>query len=203
MRKFVRVETPAILAEKWEEWGREWEERRRVTANAEFHWHKVDKVPVNQMILPELKRQFQEHCSFCDNYPISPPSIDTIEHFRPKTKYHREAYQWENLYYCCAFCQRKGAGFDDALLRPDAEDYTFERYFRCDYTTGNIEVNEQATAEDQNRARTTLRLYDLNNGHPSLRKRELYQRRKMPDHALDDFAYRDFVGSPVSPIVNL
>ena len=194
MRKFERMPAPPFLLPRWEHWGIEWEQRHNDNPAARFHWHTADREPVNQKLLPALKAQVQNHCSFCDNYPISPPSNDTIEHFRPKTKFPREAYQWENLYYCCNYCQqKKREAFDEALLRPDASDFSFDRFFRWDYTLGTLEVNEQASEVDQHRARVTIDLYKLNDGHPLLRRRELSMRTQCPERPLDDFAYRGFV----------
>src|SRR6266478_7928984 len=172
MRQFERAPAPPFLAENWENWGLEWEERHATNPGTAFNWHQVDGEPVNQKLLVGLKTQTQSHCSFCDNFPVSPPSIDTIEHFRPKARYPRVAYQWANLYYCCMYCQRKGDVFDEATLQPDAPDYRFERYFRWDHTQGTISPNELALPEDQQRAQVTIDLYRLNEGHPSLRKRE-------------------------------
>ena len=196
MRKFTRLPAPEFLLDKWEAWGEEWKRRHDADPAARFDWHTVEGERVNHKLLPALKAQVQDHCSFCDNYPVCPPSHETVEHFRPKTDFPREAYRWENLYYCCDCCQRKGDEFDEALLRPDAEYYAFDRFFRWDYTRGTLEVNERASAEDQRRASVTLKLYRLNVGHPSLRRRELRRRSLMPNEPLDDFAYRGFVGSP-------
>lgn len=193
MRRFQRRTEPEVLANNWQQWGEDWERRKKANPKASFHWHEVAGKPVNQLILPTLKAQTQSHCSFCDNFPVSPPSLETVEHFRPKSKFHREAYHWPNLYFCCDYCQQKGEDFDEALLRPDAGDFDFDRYFRWDHTTGRLEINETATPEDQNRARVTLELYRLNEGHPSFRKREQRRRSKCLDEPLDDFAYRGFV----------
>jgi len=195
MRKFQRFDCPAFLKEKWEQWGQEWEQRRADNPQASFHWHEVDGEKVNHKLLPALKAQVQDHCSFCDLFPVSPPSNPTVEHFRPKTRFPREAYQWENLYYCCDYCQGKGEDFDEALLRPDAEDYSFEKFFRWDFTTGELMVNEQTSPPDQHRAQKTIELYRLNQGHPMLRRLEAHKRSKMQDEPVDHFAYRDFVGS--------
>ena len=86
--------------------------------------------------------------------------------------------------------------FDEAALRPDSADFQFDDYFRWDYTLGKIEVNDQASAENQQRAEATIRLYRLNEGHPSLRKRELRRRAQGMDDPLDDFAYRGYVVGP-------
>lgn len=193
MRKFVRLPEPAFLTGRWETWGCEWEARRARDSAAKFQWHEVDGEPVNQKLLPNLKRQTQEHCSFCDIFPVSPPSEDTIEHFRPKSQFPREAYQWGNLYFCCSHCQRKGSLFDEALLRPDAPDFDFDQYFRWDFTTGELKPNESADETSRRRAEVTISMYHLNEGHSSLRRRELRKRSRDPSAPLNDFAYRQFV----------
>lgn len=193
MRKFQRGPEPEVLGNNWQQWGDDWDRRKKANPKASFHWHQVGGEPVNQLILPTLKAQTQSHCSFCDNFPVSPPSLETVEHFRPKSKFPREAYHWPNLYFCCDFCQQKSNDFDEALLRPDAEDFDFDRYFRWDFTTGTLEINAQATPADQQRAETTRAMYRLNDRHPALRKRALRQRAKDQDAPLDDFPYREFL----------
>lgn len=197
MRKFQRAAPPEFLATVWEQWGQEWEQRRVANRDTKFNWHQVDGQPVNHLLLPTLKAQTQDHCSFCDNYPVSPPSIETIEHFRPKALFPRLAYCWTNLYFCCTWCQQKNDCFDEAALQPDGAVYEFDRYFRWDYTLGTIEINDLASAEDQKRARVTQDLYRLNQGHPMFRKRELHRRSRFKDLPLDDFAYRDYVEGPL------
>lgn len=191
MRRFQRAEEPDFLAANWEAWGAEWE--KRSAAGTQFYWHRVGGEPVSRKLLPLLKEQTQDHCSFCDNYPVSPPSIDTIEHFRPKSRYPREAYRWANLYFCCMWCERKGEEFDEAALQPDSRDYQFDRYFRWDYRRGTIEANERSHPGDQHRARVTIALYRLNDGHPRLRKLCLRRRSKLKDEPLDEFPYRDYL----------
>jgi uncharacterized protein (TIGR02646 family) len=169
MRKFTRDEEPEFLAGKWEAWGLEWEQRRKANPSAVFHWHELNGEKVNQKLLPLLKKQTQDHCSFCDAFPVAPPSIETIEHFRPKTKFPKVAYRWNNLYFCCTHCQQKGEEFGKALLCPDAGDYDFDRFFRWDFTLGAMEINTLAAPSDQHRAAVTIRLYRLNAGHPTYR----------------------------------
>ncbi len=196
MRKFHRAAEPSCLAENWERWGANWERRRAADGGARFDWPSVAGEPLNQIILPTLKAQTQEHCSFCDNF-VSPPGIDTIEHFRPKTEFPQEAYHWPNLYFCCPFCQQqKRDQFHEALLAPDHLEYEFERFFRWDYTSGDLLVNPQASAADQERAALTIRIYGLNQRHPALRRRELRRRARCLDEPVDEFAYRDFLTQP-------
>lgn len=193
MRRFVRAEEPEFLAARWEEWGKKWEGRQ--AEGGSFHWHQVDGMSVDRRLMSLLKEQTQDHCSFCDNYPISPPSPDTIEHFRPKSKYPLEAYRWENLYYCCAWCQKhKLDKFDELALRPDAPDYEFDRYFRWDWTDGRLLINDRAAEDDQRRARVTIALYGLNEGHPTWRMRALLHWQ--PGSDLNEHPYRDYLRPP-------
>ncbi len=194
MKKFDRLPCPEFLELKWTEWGIDWESRRAANPKASFYWHVVDDSPVNTRLMPKLQSQTQGHCSFCDFFPVSPPSIDTIEHFRPKAEYPREAYKWSNLYYCCMHCQRKEGAFDDDVLSPDAADYSFERYFIWDFASGEVCVNPAAAPGDQRRAAKTISYFRLNCGHPILRRRELKRRASLPTESCDDFAYRLFVG---------
>lgn len=198
MRKFQRLETPSVLSDNDNAaiWGRDWDARYRGNNAAVFHWHVVEGEKVNHLILPALKAQTQEHCSFCDSYPVAPPSIETIEHFKPKTRYPLEAYLWGNLYFCCQFCQQKGSHFDDALIQPDHVDYSFDDYFMWDFTTGEIKPNPTVTEFNQNRARVTIAAYHLNDGHPSLRKQWAFRWGKLKDtEPLDNVPYRSFVSS--------
>jgi hypothetical protein len=81
--------------------------------------------------------------------------------------------------------------YEEALLRPDADDYEQHRYFRWDHTLGRLEISERASQTDQDRARLTIELYRLNVGdHPRLRRRDLRRRLVAPDEPLDEFAYR-------------
>jgi uncharacterized protein (TIGR02646 family) len=194
MRKFQRVNQPDFLVDRWEAWGIDWERRRLENPGAGFNWRQFNGTPVNQLLLPSLKAQTQDHCSFCDSFPVSPPSIDTIEHFRPKSTFPRDAYRWDNLYFCCMYCQQKFDDFHEDLLRPDADDYDFDQYFRWDFTQGTIEINKHASTENQRRADVTIRLYKLNEGHPTLRKLEMRRRKQGQGDPLDEFAYRHYVG---------
>lgn len=194
----MRSPAPEILAKKCDEWGQNWRHRHGENPNASFTWHKVNGEPLNQVLLPELKKQTQDHCSFCDNFPIAPASLETIEHFKPKSRFHLDAYRWSNLYFCCDGCQNdKGNDFDELLLRPDDDDYSFNRFFIWDYATGKIEINPGASEGDKRRAEITIRFYGLNDDHPRVRLRAQKIRMKdlncEPVCPLDEHPYRDFI----------
>ena len=127
MRRFERGPAPDFLEQNCEEWGVEWEQRHLSNTKSTFNWRTQEGKPVNQVLLPFLKAQTQYHCSFCDNFPVSPPSIDTIEHFRPKATFPRDAYRWSKLVFCCMHCQQKNKNFDEKLLRLDQLNDEFSR----------------------------------------------------------------------------
>jgi uncharacterized protein (TIGR02646 family) len=197
MRKFQRGEEPDFLAAHWEDWGLRWEQRKAANPGASFHWRELGGEAVNHKLLPALMRQTQDHCSFCDGFPICPPGLDTIEHFRPKSKFPKEAYHWTNLYFSCMYCQQKGEDFDEGLLQPDSPNYEFDRYFRWDFTRGTIEANELALETEQQRAAVTIKLYRLNEKHPGWRKFWAHRRLKLKDEDLDTFPYRSYIEGTV------
>lgn len=194
MRKQIRLEEPAALRDGATQWAETW-----ATNQAEgkpWRWPVKDKQPVNQLILPTLRQQTASHCSFCDGFPVAALSVETIEHFIPKSTFPRKAFEWGNLFYCCTRCQAaKKERFDPNILKPDESDYDFSRYFICDFTTGKIGPNPTASSGEQQRAQTTITHYKLNDGIlPDERRRWLQIRsRSVSGSELDDFAYRDFL----------
>jgi len=192
MRKIYRTDCPHALIEKGAEWT-----ARFMSSGSWPKWPQHGKSKLNHILQNEgLKSQTQEHCSYCDITPISPPGTETIDHFRPKSGLQGRpdlAYSWENLFYCCNYCQdKKGDQFEEALLKPDEPDYEFLRYFQWEFSTGKLLPSEVATPEDQHRAERTIDLLKLNLKHPSQRVRFRNQLERRPD-SLDEHSYRDFL----------
>ncbi len=197
MRRQFRAEPPDFLLNRWQQWGENWEANLKDAAPTGWNWRQVGNVRVNHRLLPLLKAQAQDHCSFCDAFPVSPPSNETIEHFRPKSRFPRQAWEWENLFFCCDFCQtQKGERWEEALLKPDEPDYAFERYFMSDYTNGELLVRPDLSPTETERAHCTIEIYALNDPrHCVERLRQQEWRSLLPDHDIDSFAYRDFLQS--------
>jgi uncharacterized protein (TIGR02646 family) len=198
MRRQLRPPLPDVLVRQGERWTRQWTELRAANPKAAFQWYQADGRSAREWLLPCLKDMTQGHCAFCDSFPLDDRSTEPIEHFRPKSdpRFYAQAYAWENLFYCCDRCQKsKREQWDDGLLRPDADDYTFLRYFMFDYTTGEIRPNILANTADQTRAQVTIAMYGLDlPERRSGRRRELrdWQRMSGQDD-LDNRAYRDFL----------
>ena len=163
--------------------------RRHLQKRGEFKWPRREKQSLRCVVLDALRGMTQNRCSYCDAYPITSASREHIDHFRPKALFPERVCEWENLFLSCSACnEEKSEKWDEALLRPDAPDFSFERYFNYRFDTGNLEPNPAAKQEEQQRARATIEIFKLNReGACSARKKEA---RAMKDALHDDFGYR-------------
>lgn len=194
MMKLIRSDTPEVLKINSGLWGKEFAQKRTENPKCKFSWKHHESKSIRDVILPILKTMTQNHCSFCDGFPLGTESRDTVEHFRPKSLFPELAYEWENLFLCCDVCQSaKLEKFDELLLKPDEVEYAFYRYFMNNYKTGEILPNPKASETDRLRADKTIALYDLNaeeRCQSRLRTARVYQKVNEP---LSDFSYRFFL----------
>ncbi len=197
MERIKRTIAPGWLKEKWKEWGEVWADKyERTKKSSSFRWRRNKKKGYDDLV-QELSTMTQKHCSFCDAYPMGRRIPPTVEHFKPKTQFPLDAYKWENLFLCCGLCQEKGDEFDDGLLKPDEDYYSFDKYFDIDWVTGDLLPNKEALKEEQERAKITIELYRLNdNDKPKDRLEELKDfknLKKWKDPDIDKFSYRFFI----------
>ena len=194
MEKIERTNAPAWLNKNWKKWGEDWATKYAAAPKSSpFQWRQYEKKGWKDLVR-ELAAITKNHCSFCDAYPMGRRIKYTIEHFRPKTKFPEEAYKWGNLFLCCGLCQEKREEFDECLLKPDENYYSFDKYFEIDWPTGELIPNRDASEQDQARARITIRIYRLNNnGKPDDRLEELEQFEQMNSPDIDKFSYRFFI----------
>jgi len=132
-----------------------WTQQFLKTGN--FNWHNVQKI-----LLTELKIMSKNHCAFCDDllFPLS-GEIGEIEHFKPKELFKNLAYTWSNLFPICRRCNStKNDRFDDLLLKPDANDYKFDDWFRLDPNTFELKPKKLGNP-NWKRAEKTIELYGL------------------------------------------
>lgn len=195
MRKQTRPPEPDVLQNNATSWNQDWEQKKASGSKTAFSWHES-----RDAIVDALKDLNQEHCCFCDCFPMADRSNEPIEHFRPKSRFPAEAFTWANLYYICEACNTaKHEQWEDGLLRPDGIDYRFDRYFEFDYTNGAILPNSLATSEEQSRAEVTIRLYDLDHLE-NRRYRQLELRKwnqsKVDGRIIDEWGYRDYLEAP-------
>lgn len=138
-----------------------------------------------------MRLETNTHCSFCHGFPLDATG-ETIEHFRPKSSSPLLSYVWKNLFYCCKYCnESKGENAERKLLKPDSEEYNFEKYFLSDYESGSIEINPALSVTEKNRAENTIKIYGLNEfNRPYRRKFYLKQFQQMKNPDIEDFPYR-------------
>ena len=161
MRLNKRKRIPKFLADNASRWN-----AAHVSRHGQgfaFRWSTLNGKPANRLLLPHLIAMTLNHCSYCDGFPLGETSRRTIDHFKPASKFPHLAYQWENLFICCDVCQQRLDAYDNLLLKPDAADYSFKRYFQFNPSTGRIVPNPQGTARDRECAKITIRLFDFNN----------------------------------------
>jgi len=147
-----RTEEPKFLQENKEKWTVE------LINGGNFSWHKKQKE-----LLEKLKSMTKNHCAFCDDL-ISPLGSDVseIEHFKPKEKYKKLAFEWTNLFPICRHCNgTKKDRFDELLLKPDIENYCFNEWFRFDLNTFELKAKKLGNSE-WIRAEITIKLYGFN-----------------------------------------
>lgn len=201
-----RPEAPACLTEEYTglkryrenqnqvAWGLQYADKRtNQNRRNDFQWAKYKGQKVNQLIEDDLKNMTQNHCAFCDGYPLSNKG-SSIEHFEPKSIFPEKSYFWTNLFYCCYLCQgTKLEKYNDFLLKPDDIDYSFEKYFiyKNDNEAITLHPNPRASENDQSRAEITIKLFGLNQHERSeARYKELVKFESSTRNIIDDWSYR-------------
>ncbi len=181
MRNFTRKECPTILLEsfsktnpkpRWVVYGERYVEQKN---RSFYNYPTINKEKLNHTILPILMEQTDRHCSYCDGFPLL-SADETIDHFRPKSKFPNEVCHWENLYVACAHCQNvKGSEYDELLLRPDELNYHFNSYFFYDYTEHKIKILPNLTDEKLRQAEKTHEILDFNHRGMIASRRQSYE----------------------------
>ena len=158
MNPFKRGAAPPELVERGAGATEAFVARRQRDPSARFEWPR-GLYPVLRSALGALTL---EHCAYCDGFPIDTTGTKEIDHFRPKSRFPAEAFDWVNLYLTCNACNgEKGEAWSQHLLRPDDPSYAFERYFMIDALTGRVKANPAASEADQKRADETIRTFGL------------------------------------------
>lgn len=201
MRYFKRREAPAVLTEpmspdnplpRWKHYGIQFAANRQTNKSFLFRWHEVKGIKLNQLLLGDLAGQTDSHCSYCDNFPLTKGNF-SIDHFKPKSKFHELVCAWENLYYACSHCQdSKKENFDEHLLRPDAEDFDFHDYFEINEYTKRIDIlpklKQKPDSKAYQQADQTIKIFDLNNDILVFCRKKVfeeYRNRQRPDPISD------------------
>ena len=171
------------------------------------HWDKLSPSERGR-IRRALWRDFKGICGYCEK-PCEPPrssgnsiNEETIDHFRPRSRFPALSFDWLNLVYCCKRCNdAKSSQWPElgdqanhvlragyvrfkpvaGYVNPNSAvgEITAQNYFDFDIGTGEILPADGVDDEEWSVAFRTIRDVDLNdnnlgeNDHRHLRNRRL------------------------------
>ena len=123
MIKVERKPIPNILELNSETWLNEY-----LTAKERF---RLDPTAVNKRnvatcekrynhleVKESLKEMFKKKCAFCESH-ITHIDYGQIEHFKPKSKFPDDCFNWNNFLLCCSVCNGKSNKGDKFPLLAD------------------------------------------------------------------------------------
>jgi uncharacterized protein (TIGR02646 family) len=123
-------------------------------------------------IWQELDSMQGKRCAYCEADIGN--SDKHIEHFRQRSRFPQDTFRWDNLFGSCnrrhtcgKHKDRCGAYNPADLIKPDVDDP--ERFFVF-VSDGTIAVRQGLSAQDQIRAKETLRVFNLDAQHGPLRR---------------------------------
>jgi uncharacterized protein (TIGR02646 family) len=189
MMRWQRGAAPELIARFGPGLAAEFAAVRARESNAPFRWAQREGENLGDVAREALVAQNHGHCCYCDAYPIGATGRREVDHFRPKSRFPAETYDWANLYLACTACNTaKREQWDEDLLRSDAPAFDFWEFFSIDAATGRILPNPHASAENQRRAARTIDVLDLDSAERRIIRRKAIQN---PDPSpLHERAYR-------------
>lgn len=112
MIKLTKFPKPKVLVDNADQW----------TTELMSYVNSEQKIPdsvKNRYNHPEIKEvltnETRGKCMYCEGY-IGAVSFSHIEHFRPKSIYPKQTFEWENLGLACQVCNtNKKDKFDETL----------------------------------------------------------------------------------------
>lgn len=112
--------------------------------------------------LSDLARQNQRVCCYYGIYLEPNSGGETIDHFKPKSKYQDFIYEWDNYRYCCLGANRKKHIYEDVIdpakLPLEIGKHTFE----IDFSDGSIRANPALSKPYIQMVNTTIERLELN-----------------------------------------
>jgi len=192
MNPCARVEAPALLVKHGADITIKYIKKRLENPVYKFQWPIREKQSLRTIVANSLRGMTQGRCSYCDGYPIESVGVEHIDHFKPKSVFPELVCEWANLFLSCSKCNtKKNANWDEKNipLRPDEPGYSFFRYFDYNVETGELIPNNLASSEEQNKAKATIEIFNLNRaGARTNRKKEAWLMKHNATY--ENWAYR-------------
>ena len=174
MRNVTRTSVPSSLASNATTWTSELlTEIARVGSYAKVSDSYKNKYRQDD-IKESLANMYSNHCCYCESIIGKEyATYGRIEHLKPKSIFHNECYNWNNLHWSCEVCNTsyKGDNWDNnnPILDPCIDVIT--DYLYLDTTTG-----EYLECHSNPRATTTITHTGLNrDGLVKARHRKLIE----------------------------
>jgi len=131
----------------------------RGSSKIERQWNNFRRRNAGQAVWATLANAFHTKCAFCERV-----NAKTLDHYRPKERYPKKMFRWNNLLLCCSDCNRaKGSEIRfhngiPLLLDPTRDDPL--DFFEWDVVTGAL--GALAKPARAHRATHTIGQLDLN-----------------------------------------
>jgi uncharacterized protein (TIGR02646 family) len=190
MMKLSRSECPNWLTEKVDEWTRRWIQKvNNPDTKNNWDWYDIEGMPTNQCLLPILCFDTKNHCSYCDRRPLRKKEID---HFKSKVLFPEDAFKWENLFLVCKECNFIKLDLSsESLIKPDADYYSFDKYFEFDEHSGDLIPKGEEDSVEYKMADNTIKLLRLNeDGLPEARKIISDNKRSFQNYNIERVSFR-------------
>ncbi len=138
----------------------------------------------SEKILSILQQDFFDKCYICEE---KAPTTINVEHFRSYKNYKHLKYDWENLFFACAHCNRiKGSYYDHIIdcTKDDPEKYIVMKF--NSYPESYVEIIDRLNGKANGETRELLdKIY--NGAGTSISECEARNLKKKVSRELKDF----------------
>jgi hypothetical protein len=123
-------------------------------------------------IVPQLRKSYQEICAYCCHWIPPDTGSNTVEHFLPKDKYPKQAYEWNN-YRLVSGTLNGRKGIREDVLDP----FQIENgWFIIDFPSLLVKPAQGLLPSIAQSVQITIDILGLNNEGTCLQGREAYIR---------------------------
>jgi len=123
-------------------------------------------------ILKQLRNAYQGICAHSCHWVPYDTGTDTVEHFRPKTKYPAEAYEWGNYRFVSGRLNGRKGTFEDVL-----DPFLIKTgWFVIEFPSLLVKPAQWLRKPLQSRVRTTCERLGLNDESTCMKQRYRYVR---------------------------
>jgi hypothetical protein len=138
-------------------------------------------------VLSELHDSYGGICAYSCHWIPYDTGADTVEHFRPKDTYPRDAYEWNNYRLVCATLNgRKGTNED--VLDP----FIIENgWFVIDFPSMLVKPRADLTTADRHRVQMSIDRLGLNDEGTCLKSRVQWMRDYCDNQIAFDYLRRN------------